>query len=102
MRNLFAQFRRGIISAEEACEKILFCDCIDPAQTAEYMRLLPNDLWNVLPKTLAKLPTTDEEWARFNGYVQFGGDSQTWSKFILECRVNTEAVRAWVQEKAAH
>ncbi|HWB60928.1 MAG TPA: hypothetical protein VG733_15640 [Chthoniobacteraceae bacterium] len=89
------QFRRGIITGEHACEKFsLFC--IEPLRVADYVGMLPDDLRAVLPAVLAKMPTSDEEWAKFDRYGQFDGSDRTWAEFICECRVNIEAVRACV------
>jgi hypothetical protein len=90
------QFQQGIITAEEAREKFLFCNCVEPLRVAEYVKLLPEDLRAALPAVLATTPKSDEEWANFDKCGQFDGSDRTWAAFILGCRVGTEAIRACV------
>lgn len=88
------QFRRGIISANEACVKILCCRIIEPSRVAEFVGMLPGNIRAVLPAVLARMPTSDEEWVNFNLYAQFDGNEWTWVQHILHCRADTEVVRS--------
>jgi len=95
------QFLRGIITAEEACEKLLYCGCIEPLRAAEYIKLIPDGMRSALPAVLGTTPKSGEEWANFDRYFQFGGNDETWEKFVLECRVDTEAIRSCVLGEVA-
>jgi hypothetical protein len=87
------QHRRGILTANQACSRILFF-CVEPASVAEYIGLLPADLRAALLELLLTLPTSDDGWAVFPGVGQLDGDEWTWAWMIGKCRANTEAARA--------
>lgn len=86
-------YRRGILTADEACRVILF-SCVEPPLAAEYVGLLSDDLRAALAQFLPTLPASDEGWARFEGVGQFDGDECSWARLVVECRASTEATRA--------
>jgi hypothetical protein len=86
-------YRRGILTADEACKRILFF-CVEPPLASEYVGLLPDELRGALAHLLPTLPASDVGWASFKGVLQLDGDEWSFAQMIVECRASTEAVRA--------
>ena len=87
------QYDRGLVTAEEACEKILW-GCIEPHLVAKYADLIPESLKSAFPAVLAALPVSDEGWLVARPpFAQFDGTVESWARSIVEYRVNTEAIR---------
>ncbi|MDB5312591.1 MAG: hypothetical protein JWO38_6793 [Gemmataceae bacterium] len=85
--------RRGIFTADEACKHLLFF-CTEPPFVGECVQLLPTDLGLAVADFLPMLPSSDEEWADYEGVGQLDGDERSWAKMIAACRAGTEAARA--------
>ena len=88
------QYDRGLVTAEEACQKIL-CGCVEPHLVSEYIDLLPQSLRLAFPAVLSSLPVSDEDWLgpMAMPFAQFDGTVDSWTRSVMKYRANAEAVR---------
>ena len=95
-------YDRGLVTAEEACESILW-SCIEPLLVSRYVDLLPESLRSAFPAVLAALPVSDEGWlVALLPFGQFDGTVESWARSLIEYRANAEAIREYlIGEKSA-
>ena len=91
------QLRRGVVNAEDACERVVLGS--HHSYVVQGVQMLPDQALVVLPEVLAKFPISDEGWENFDQIYQFDGNEWSWSKMVLQCRANIEAVRAWLRNE---
>lgn len=94
------QFRRGILTAEEACARVILV-CNEPQHAAEYVALLPDELRATLPGWLKSQPSSDDGWAGYDEVQMADGNEHVFAWIVAQYRAAVEAVRAVVLGEAS-